>query len=96
MTTKIKVCKWNACGKANSQFVFDRAADALKLSSEWWEVKWWEVSLEFCGCLWMCKNSVNVKIEKEGKKEEIKSWINPLKMAKIIEPFKKFKNKEKK
>lgn len=97
MSIKIKICKWNACKKANSQYTMDRACDSLNIKTEdWWTTNNWKVKLEFWWCTWRCREAVNISIEKTSKEWKVlKSSIpkvDPAKMWLIMKEFKKYKN----
>lgn len=73
--TFVSVCNGPRCAQRFSQYVQERAeAESAKKDS---------VEVRSCNCCGKCEKGVNVKIEKKGK-VELHSYVDPIKMAKII------------
>lgn len=74
MSIKIQICNWKNCSQKWNKYIIKR----LESDKNFYNYKE-EINIEQTTCMWNCKNSINIKIDKEMFSNQ-----NPAETSKII------------
>lgn len=77
---KIQVCNWKSCRSRFSEYILKR------INSDIEKFNLWNVTIEYCPCLWQCKAWPNVIID-----WKIENYSDPIKVSKNM--FEKLKQR---
>ena len=79
---KVQVCTWKSCWGKFSKYILTRLENDIKFYD------WKNIEVEESLCMWECKKSPNIMIEREKY-----NYVNPAKASELI--LKKLEEKAK-
>ena len=86
----VKVCQWKSCSAKFSKYIITRLENDTKFYD------WKDVDIKESLCMWECKKSPNVMIDKETHNYAWPAWVSELVCKKIREKEKVKNNKNSK